>query len=344
MVSLSRLAVAFLIGALLSVAASAQPAAAPSTAELAAGIEGALAAGDTDRAVALATQAVAARPDSAQLQALAGRSLALGKRFDEAAVHLKRAVELGADDVRTLLFYGSALWESGDVAAAEAPLRRAAQAARGTPAEFLTSHQLGRLLLFAGKADEAVAPLRRAVELDPRAPDATLDLGRALAGAGHTDEAIPVFRRAVELAPTSQYACWGLARALAGAGRKDEAAKELETYRKLYAADQARTARVLRQQAELDRGWHLLASGDPQAAEKVFAALDPGIDPLLGLARARAVQGHHAAAVEALERAVSLAPDRQDLRQILAQERLAAQGSSRPLRQSTPPGPDGGGG
>jgi Flp pilus assembly protein TadD len=341
MVSFSRLAVALLVGTLLSAAASAQPAAVPSTAELAAGIERALAGGDTDGAVALATHAVAARPDSARLHALAGRSLALAKRFDEASDHLKRAVELGATDVRTLLFYGSALWESGDVAAAEEPLRQAAQAARGTPAEFLAAHQLGRLLLFAGKAAEAVAPLRRAVELDSRAPDATLDLARALAGAGQTEEAIPVFRRAVELAPDSQYACWGLARALASAGEKEEAAKELETYRKLYAADQARTARVLRQHTELDRAWHLLTSGDPQAAEKVFAGLDPGIDSLLGLARARAVQGHHAAAVEALERAVSLAPDRQDLRQILAQERLAAQGSSRP---SGPSGPDGGSG
>ncbi len=335
------LAVAFLVGFLLSVAASAQPAATPSTAELAAGVERALAAGDTDRAVELATRAVAAEPDSARVQALAGRSLALAKRFDDASEHLKRAVELGATDVRTLLFYGSALWESGDVAAAEAPFRQAAQAARGTPAEFLAAHQLGRLLLFAGKAEDAIAPLRRAAELDPRAPDANLDLGRALAGAGRAQEAIPVFRKAVELAPGSQYACWGLARALAGAGQKDEAAKELEVYRKLYAADQERTARVLRQQTELDRGWHLLTSGDPQAAEKVFAALDPGIEPLLGLARARAVQGHHAGAVEALERAVSLAPDRQDLRRILAQERLAAQGSSRP---PGPSGPDGGGG
>lgn len=319
-------------------AASAPPRSGHSAEALAAGVERAIAAGDTDRAVALAEQALAVEPDSARLEALAGRSLALAERFGEAAGHLRRAVELGADDVRTLLFYGSALWESGDVAGAEGPLERAAEAARGTSAEFLASHQLGRLRLFAGKPEAAVAPLARAVELDPRAADARLDLGRALAAAGRTEAAIPVFRRAVELAPDSHYARWGLAQALARAGKKDEAARELEVYRRLYAADQERTARILRQQTELERGWHLLTSGDPRGAEKVFSALDPGIEPLLGLARARAVQGDHAGAVEALERAVSLAPDRQDLRRILAQERLEAE------KSSPPGGPDGGGG
>ncbi len=309
---------------------AAPPSSAPSAAALAAGVERALAAGDADRAVALAEQALALDPDSARLEALTGRALALAERFGAAAGHLRRAVELGAGDVRTLLFYGSALWESGDVAAAEGPLERAAAAARGTSAEFLAAHQLGRLRLFAGKPQEAIAPLRRAAELGPRAADAQLDLGRALAAAGQTEAAIPVLRRAAELAPDSQYARWGLAQALARSGRKEEAADELKVYRRLYAADQERTARILRQQTELDQGWHLLTSGDPEGAEKVFAGLDPGIEPLLGLARARAVQGDHAGAVEALERAVSLAPDRQDLRRILAQERLAAQGSPPP--------------
>ncbi len=328
-----------LSGALIAAAAAQPPAAPPPSAlsvdALVQGTEQALAAGDTSRAVELSGQALATDPGSARLQALAGRSLALAERFGEAAEHLGRAVELGAGDVRTLLYYGSALWESGQVAAAEEPLERAAEAARGTPAEFLVEHQLGRLRLFAGKPKEAIAPLQRAVELAPRAADAQLDLARALGAAGETEAAIDAFRRAVELAPDSHHARWGLAQALARAGRKDEASRELEVYRRLYSAFQEHTTRTLRQQAELDRGWHLLGSGDPQGAEKVFAALDPGVESLLGLARARAVQGHHDGAVEALERAVALAPDRQDLRRILAQERLAAQGSA------PPPTPDG---
>ncbi len=338
--SLPLLPPAFLV-LLLAGSVAAQPAAAPaagpSAEVLGAQAEQALAAGDADRGVELATRALALDPGSGRLEALTGRALALAERFGEAATHLGRAIELGEGGVRTLLYYGSALWESGDVAAAEAPLAQAATAARGTPAEFLAAHQLGRLRLFAGRPEAAIEPLRRAVELNARAADARLDLARALASAGRGEEAVDAFRRAVELAPESQYARWGLSQALVRAGRKEEAAGELATYRRLYAADQERTARILRQQAQLDRAWHLLAAGDPEGAEKVFATLDPGIESLLGLARARAVQGHHAAAVEALERAVSLAPDRQDLRRILAEERLAAQGPG----ASDPP--DGGG-
>ncbi|HUF77360.1 MAG TPA: tetratricopeptide repeat protein, partial [Thermoanaerobaculia bacterium] len=47
-------------------------------------------------------------------------------------------------------------------------------------------------------------------------------------------------------------------------------------------------------------------------------------EALAGLARALALQGDAAGAVAALERAVTLAPDREELRRWLAEARLAA--------------------
>jgi len=271
---------------------------------------------------------VAERPGDVSLLANLGRVLALADRYGEAAEVLERAVEGGAGDVRTLLFWGSALWESGRPAAAEPVLARAAEAARGTGAEFLARLQLGRLRLWAGRPGEAVEPLARAVALRPEAPDAHLDLARALDGAGRTAEAIEAFRRVVELSPESHYARWGLAQALARAGRRDEAARELEVYRELYEADQERTRRIRREEEALQRGLHLLENGRPAEAAEVFRGMAPGVEALVGLARAAAAQGDRAGAAAALERAVALAPDRQDLRRMLGEARLAAEEGS----------------
>lgn len=287
--------------------------------------ERAVAEGRVEEAVAVYRGLAAARPGDARLLANLGRVLALADRYGEAAEVLERAVGLGADDLRTLLFWGSALWESGRPEAAEPVLARAAEASRETGAEFLAVHQLGRLRLWTGRPAEAVEPLERAVTLRPGAADARLDLARALDGAGRTEEAIAAFRRVVELSPDSHYARWGLAQAFARAGRRDEAARELEVYRELYEADQERTRRIRREEEALQRGLHLLESGRPAEAAEVFRGMAPGVDPLVGLARAVAAQGDAAGAVAALERAVALAPDRQDLRRMLGEARLAAE-------------------
>lgn len=286
--------------------------------------ERALAAGRAEEAVAVYRALSAERPADVRLQANLGRALALADRYGEAAEVLERAVELGAGDVRTLLFWGSALWESGRPEAADPVLARAMAAARGTGAEFLAAQQLGRLRLWAGRPEEAVAPLERAVALRPEAADARLDLARALEGAGRSEEALSAFREAVALAPDSHHARWGLAQTLARAGRREDAAEELAVYRRLYEADQERTRRIRRQEEALQRGWHLIETGRPGEAEAVFRGMEEGVEPLVGLARARAIQGDPKGAVEALERAVALAPDRRDLRRRLQEARLAA--------------------
>jgi tetratricopeptide (TPR) repeat protein len=260
--------------------------------------ERALAEGRTDEAVELYRAAAAERPDDPATLALLGRTLALADRYGEASEVLTRAVERGAGDVRTLLYLGSALWESGDPQAADPVLERAARTAEevaaGTGAELLARQQLGRLRLWSGRPAEAIHSLERALALRPAAVDLRLDLARALDGAGRTGDAVAAYRRVIELAPDSHHARWGLAQVLARAGRRDEAAEELRVYRELYEADQARTRRIRR------------------------------IESLVDQARSRALAGDHTGAAEALEAAVALDPDDEELRRLLARERMVA--------------------
>ncbi len=262
--------------------------------------EQALSDGRADDAIELYRAQAAERPEDAGAHAILGRTLALADRYGEAATALERAVALGADDVRTLLYLGSALWESGRPEAADPVLARAAltaeAAAAGTGAELLAHHQLGRLRLWAGRPAEAIPSLERALALRPSAGDIALDLARALDRAGRTDDAIAAFRRVIEASPDSHHARWGLAQVLARAGRRDEAAEQLRVYRELYDADQDRTRRIRR------------------------------VESLVDLAHVRALDGDHAAAVRALEEAVGLDPDDPNLRRLLARERLAAGG------------------
>ena len=98
----------------------------------------------------------------------------------------------------------------------------------------------------------------------------------------------------------------------------------MDVYQRLYQENQDRNREAKLAEARLERAWGLLQGGDPELAAEEFAALPPTLDALEGLAYARAATGDHAGAVQALEAAVPMAPERRDLQRMLAQERLAA--------------------
>jgi tetratricopeptide (TPR) repeat protein len=86
---------------------------------------------------------------------------------------------------------GLALMRVNQLEAAEAALTRAAKASKD-PAH---SVDLGRVRLARGRAAEAVAPLRRALEAAPDRPDALLPLAQALRLIGAPREALQHLRR-----------------------------------------------------------------------------------------------------------------------------------------------------
>ena len=281
--------------------------------------DGLLRAGVDNEAGKALEKALALAPERGDLWAMLGRVASLEHRYDAATAHLGRAVELGHADLRTLLYLGAAQWESGDLDAADATYRRAL--ALGNP---LPAHQLGRLLLWRGRHSEAVETLRNAANRLTDAADLQLDLARALLADGQVEAAITEFREAVRLAPSRSHAHYGLAQALARNGDREVAAHEIATYRELYEQEQQRVREQELAKARLGKGWELLHSGDGEAAYTLFSKLPATAESLFGLAEAQLATGRARAALASLEQAVTLAPERGDLRLRLAEARLQA--------------------
>ena len=84
-------------------------------------------------------------------------------------------------------------------------------------------------LLKLGKIDEAIGPLLKAVELNPKDPDARLNLAYAYERQGRTDEAISQYQKAVELNSGNSIAHNNLGVLYDRKGLYEEAIREFET-------------------------------------------------------------------------------------------------------------------
>jgi TolB-like protein/tRNA A-37 threonylcarbamoyl transferase component Bud32/Tfp pilus assembly protein PilF len=84
------------------------------------------------------------------------------------------------------------------------------------------------LVFIEGRAEEAVAQARRAVELDPLASLVVMQLGMTLMGAGRYEEAAAPLQRAAELAPAMFLPTIHLGLLYNHLGRSDEAIAPLE--------------------------------------------------------------------------------------------------------------------
>lgn len=276
-------------------------------------------AGDAAAAAGVLRRAVEAAPDSSEGSALLGRALALDDRYLAAEEALRKAVALGRRDLATWFYLGSTLWENGKLDEAEEAFRTALDRGGRVP---LLVHQLGRLLLWQGRSAEAVTFLREAAETSPEAPDVSLDLARALESAGDLQAARETYGRVVELAPEDSYARYGLAAVLGRLGEHEAAARERAAYRRLYEDEQERVRQEGLTEARVARGQELVRAGRAREAIVHLRALPETATSLAALADAYQAAGDVAAALHTLERAVALAPERNDLRARLNEARL----------------------
>lgn len=110
-----------------------------------------------------------------------------------------------------------------DSAAAEKEFQRALE----LDPDFPTTHRFyGFFLGTMGRFDEALTEQRRALELDPLAPD--LELGTTLLRAGRYDQAETAFREKTTRDPTIWIGYDGLGQVLELKGKRDEAVSAFE--------------------------------------------------------------------------------------------------------------------
>ena len=259
-------------------------------------------------------------PPSAILEALLGAAQFMNRRYLAAEETLQRAVALGQRDLRTYYFLGSVLWENGNLEAAE---KVCLQAIETHGSQVPVAHLLGRLYLWQGRYGEASEWLGRAASQSSQSVDLWLDLAGALEGAGRLEEALGALERAVSLAPEHYQVRYGLARLLARNGDREAANDQLALYRELLEEDQQRTLEEGLLRAQIERAYELLQQGDERGAARQLESLPLTVEVLVARAEVAQRAGDRQAALTALEQAVALDPSRGDLRSRLAAARLA---------------------
>lgn len=138
-------------------------------------------------------------------------------RSARAFAELEAALASAPNDYEALFALGEAHRRRAAVSEAESAYQRAAQARPGEADPYLG---LGRLYAAAGRRDDAVRALRRAMELDGSSPEIAFELGRLLAS---TDEGRQLLARAVANRPDWPEAQVAAADAMLAAGQLDAA-------------------------------------------------------------------------------------------------------------------------
>ncbi len=145
------------------------------------------AAVDPQVELAAAQQALAASPNDPEALFRLGLAWQKAGKPDSAAAAFEAVLEHDPKNVQALVHHGLVLEDLGRLGEAEAEYRRAIEMA---PTDPLPLINLGSLLYFHQKKTyEAKTALAKALELDPRNPDAHFNLGVLFADANLYNEA-----------------------------------------------------------------------------------------------------------------------------------------------------------
>jgi tetratricopeptide (TPR) repeat protein len=151
-----------------------------------------------------------------------GSALSNRERFEEAAVHLARAVELKPD-------YGDARYNLGYVLVRlgqlEAGIRELTEAVRLEPENYMARNNLGAAYLIREDYAQATGCFREAVRLKPDFTAAHNNLGVSLKNQGELAGAVASLREALRLNPGYAEAWNNLGVALREQGKPMEAAE-----------------------------------------------------------------------------------------------------------------------
>lgn len=242
-------------------------------------------------------------------------ALALAGRIDDAVESCRLSAErhMSQDANRRNYFVdalcGTALIcaQSNQKVIAEDMFRRAIAAA---PFNYVANAHLGAILMARGRYDEAVIALETALTADSEAYETLLNLGHALVSSGRAPLALPHFERAMVFGPKRSETYGAMGDILVSMGQLDQAIARYEQALALRPDNPA----VLN-----SLGIILLHLGRTDEASQRFAQMvdvlsqsadNDALCVALGNLGAMLNQvGHHAEALEILERAWRLQPE-----------------------------------
>ena len=151
-----------------------------------------------------------------------GTALLKMGRPEEAIVHFRAAAALYSDDPNTILNIGTYDQLHGNIAAAIADYRKAAEMARNPKTKGRAYNNLGYAYQDAGDLASARASLQLAVQADPEYVGAWIGLGLMAQKMGDLPSAIQTYQHALQIHP-SDLGYLLLASALEQSGEKDQA-------------------------------------------------------------------------------------------------------------------------
>lgn len=191
--------------------------------------------GDASGALKTVEQAVTLAPDNFDAQFALGRARYGAGDPTGAAKSFRAAVELRPGDARARFFLATALEGAGETEAALAAYRELLT----LRPESADGHLgLGALLIKLGgeRTDEGTKELMRAISLNGDLYEARITLGRALVRAGRAQEAVEHLERAAALAPGNPEPHYQLALAYRRLGKRAEAERENGIVKEIHAA------------------------------------------------------------------------------------------------------------
>ena len=220
-------------------------------------------AGDTDKALAVATQLEAKYPDDAdvlyqaarlhmkafkdvtrhmfektpasyRVNQLSAEIFETQNRFTEAAGEYRKAIAKNPRAVNLHFRLGRAiLLESHDPEALAQALKEFEAELALNPSDAAAEFQVGQILNVTGKTTEALAHFQKALDLSPDFAEAALAIGKMRLQAKQYAEAIPLLERVVAVQPDNEAGHYNLMLAYRNSGRMDKAREQQQVLEKL---------------------------------------------------------------------------------------------------------------
>ena len=264
------------------------------------------------QALELARKATQLQPESPRAWQAFARASAREKRLPEAWPAFEKAVKLAPEDGGLLADYGDELAFYGQPEKAEEVLRRALSLRpRDTRTLTLLGKHLGSQALTPARQAEAVALLRKAIELTPTASEPHLQLGRLLLQTGDTAGAMTALEECLRLDSSLLEAWLPLGQAYQAAGREQQAKDAFARY--------SRFAELRREMAQLQL--RLRRNPDSVPTLLQLAALEEGYG------RKQEALGHY-------RQALGLKPDPELSKYVAGLEKSVTASGSAPAPQS----------